>query len=483
MATRNPSSYSMEMFNLLATEFDRQPQSGKDVDYLNVFFEVIMSKEIGDKDACIVKRPGVDIYIPGGSTNIRGMYYSNDFRKLYYVYGNTLAVWNVDTNTSVTVLPGFFASTVGDVGFTDYLYDSGQQSILITDGLLLKQITNAEVVTTCTDPDIPTPHQPYPVFLDGYIFLLKTGTSDLYNSNLNDPLQWTAGDFISSEILPDQALRPAKINNYIIVFGTESIEYFFDAANTTGSPLQRNDTPVKFNGYLGGFAQWGNKIYFVGNNVQGQPDIYILEDLKMDPAGDVTLCRYLANLTNGYGTFKGNIVGIAGHVFYLINAGSWTYVYDLMTKLWARWAFQQQPSFPMTNVVNAKTGTTYYTFFSLFNSDVIYNFSTSVYQDVNVNFTCAGQTRNETFGSYNQKNMSRLIVWADKPNTNSLINVSWTDDDYLSYSTPRPIDLFQERPSTDRLGRFRRRAFKWTYADNQPFRIKGFEVNINKGQH
>jgi hypothetical protein len=344
-------------------------------------------------------------------------------------------------------------------------------------------LSSTQVVTTCTSPDLPIPHQPYPVFLDGYVFLLKTGTGDLYNSNLNDPMLWTAGDYISCEILPDQAIRPIKLNNYIAIFGTNSIEYFWDAGNTSGSPLQRNDTPVKFNGYLGGFAQWGNKAIFVGNNVEGQPDVFILEDLKMDQIGDVTLTRFMAAREFDYADYRGSMVAASGHTFYVLFSGpNFTFVYDLGTKLWTRWAYQQQTYFDIVGCVNVKTVDNYRCYFLRYQKGTVYDIREGYTQDAEVSYTCRGVTPNQTFETYNQKYMSQLTVWCDRAlSSDQSLQISWSDNDYLSFTTARNINFFQERPSTDRLGRFRRRAFKWEYTGSGPFRIKGLEVKINMG--
>jgi len=483
--TKQPSvsTYQTKMVNLLNTEFSRSPSSNKDVSYNNVFFEIIKEKEIGDSDFYIVKRPGTSVYIPDVGGTVRSLYYNSDFQKLYYVVGNTLHIWNVATNSSSAIIPAFFGTSSGDVGFTDYLYDDGTQVIIATDGTTLNQISSTNVVTASASPDLPVPHQPYPVFLDGYIFLLKSDTSDLYNSNLNDPLAWTAGDFISSEIQPDQATRPIKVNNYIVVFGTDSIEYFWDAGNTSGSPLQRNDTPVKYNGFLGAYAQWGNKALFVGNNVQGEPDVFVLEDLKIEQIGSTTVTRYLNTITGSYAAMRGSIVTVAGHAFYILNAGSSTFVYDLTTKLWVKWAYQSNPDFPIVDSVNTKTTAVSTAYFAMSSDSAIYYFNQFLTQDSFVNFQCSGTSKNEYFDSYNQKTMGRLTVWADRPNGSASMDVQWSDDDYQTWSSLRSVELFQERPSINQLGRFRRRAFRWYYTGNATFRIKGLEVLINLGQN
>lgn len=476
-----PSSYQKKMIPLMREQHNRGVIPTKDIDYLNIYFELTQDKELQDSDQYIVKRDGCSQYITSVGPAPRGMFYNQDFKKLYYVVLDTLYIWDVAGNTLSASIPTFFTTTTGDVGFTDYLYDDGNQVIVISDGTSLKQVDSSNTVTASTSPDLPVPHQPYPIFLDGYIFILKSNTSDLYNSNLNDPLAWTAGDFISAEIQPDQAIRPIKLNNYIVIFSSKSIEYFWDAGNVSGSPLQRNDTPVKFNGYLGGYAQWGNQAYIVGNNVEGQPDIFVLEDLKADSIGNETISRYLANLTETYTSYSGSMVASGGHTFYVLNAGDYTFVCDLVTKQWFRWGYQQQIGFPIGASVNTKTLTTYKSLFYLSDSSTIYEFSPTLYQDNGVNFTTQGVTDNEVFGTYDQKMMARLTVWADKPPASGVLLLSWSDDDYQSYSTPQPVELFQELPCIRRLGRFRRRAFKWQYTTNQPLRLQGFEVELNMG--
>ena len=481
--TPQQSTYQTKTIDFLASQYNRGVVPTTDIDFLNVYLELRQDKSLGENDYEWVKRPGSTSYIPSVGTSPRGHYYNADFKKYYYVVADTLYVWNVATNTLSTSIAAFFGTSSGDVGFTEYLYDNGTQVVVLTDGTTLKQIDSANVVTTCVDPDLPVPHQPYPIFLDGYLFVLKTGTGDLYNSDLNNPMQWTAGAFISCEILPDQAIRPIKLNNYIAVFGTNSIEYFWDAGNSTGTPLQRNDTPVKFNGYLGGYAQWGNKVYFVGNNVEGQPSVFSLEDLKMDEVAGATLTRYLANLTQTYSTYRGSIVCTAGHVFYVLNAGSYTFVGDLTTKQWFRWAYQQNSGMALSGAVNIKTADTYRCLFYRDVDSTIYQFSPLVYQDMGVNYTCQLVTENEQFDTYNQKTMSRLTLWADKPTSSATALISWSDDDYQTFSSPVPLELYQERPSINRLGRFRKRAFKLSFTQNQPMRFRGIEVNINMGQN
>jgi hypothetical protein len=92
------------------------------------------------------------------------------------------------------------------------------------------------------------------------------------------------------------------------------------------------------------------------------------------------------------------------------------------------------------------------------------------------------QSGNQDFDSYDQKVLYRFIVVADRGAGSNPVNLSWSDDDFQTFSTPVSIELNQERPSLYRLGRFRRRAFKITHTANMPLRIKELVVDLNMGQ-
>lgn len=75
--------------------------------------------------------------------------------------------------------------------------------------------------------------------LNGYIFVCVGG--DIYNSDLDLPDSWNPSDFISTEIYPDNIVALAKYKNYLVAFGTNTIEFFYDAANISGTPLARQE--------------------------------------------------------------------------------------------------------------------------------------------------------------------------------------------------------------------------------------------------
>lgn len=458
--------------------------NGKDIDFVNVFIEATKHELEEDIDKQIVKRDGTTSLIASQTASqVRGMYYWADQQKLIYAAGTNVYVHSFVSSTT-TALSSFFGTSSGDVGFCEFLYDDTSVVIIATDGTTLKSIDITNTIVTCADGDLPT-HQPYPIFLNGYLFVVKASSADIYNSNLNDPMSWTPGDFLSGEMEGDLVKRPAKLNNYIILFGTNTIEYFWDVGNASGSPLQRNDTPVKINGYLGGFAQIGNVIYYVGNAVQSRPSVFRLEDFKIQEVGTPTISRHLTKTAETFASLKGGMVSFQGHSFYVLDGGSYTYIMDIDKTSWTRIAYQSSANFPIVATANGKPedGNVYPIFALAGSTSTIYKFDPTLYQDSGTNFTCTIITDTHSFGTINRKTMHRLSLYTDTPASTSSVSVYWTDDDYLTWSSAVTIDLAQDLAACYRLGWFRQRAFKFTYSDNFPFRLQKVEVDINKGNN
>lgn len=487
MANKEPTQ-TQERISLLKQLNNRDAAGTKDNSYINIFFEIIKNKTTNENEYLAIQRAGSAALTSAiGSGAVRGIFYWNFNSSIYYAIGTGLYKYDVVGGSTTTINATFFSTSTGEVGFTEFLYEPvgayGSNVLMISDGTQLYQIDQTATVTPCVDADLPSPHLPQPIFLDGYLFLAKVGTADLFNSDLNDPLAWTPSDFITAEFGADNISRVAKLNNYIIAFGTNTIEYFWDAANSSGSPLQSNPTPIKINGYLGGAAQIGNKIYFIGNNESSEPGIFVLEDFKITAIENQTIKKYLASLTLDLASnVVGSIVSFMGHDFYVINASTQTYVMELASQLLTTWAWQNTANFTMTGAINIKSSTGYKSVFARSGSTQLYYFNPAISQDANTSFTCTIVTDNEEFNSYNRKTMGRLTIWADKPTATLPVNVSWTDDDYQSYSTPIAVDLYQDLPSLNRLGEFRRRAFKLTWTSSVPIRIFRLECLVNKGE-
>lgn len=483
--TKNPSqdTYSTEEIDLTKEIVTRQGGVLKDEDYINVFLEEIKNKATGDKRSNVVKRSGSSVSIASVVSGVlRGSWYWEDQQKLFYAVAGNIYVYNYGTGLTTTLTPSPWTSTSTPVGFAEFIYNNGTTALIVSNGTTLLQIDTSNAITYCVDADLPTPHDPNIISIDGYILAAKTNTSDFYNSDNNAPLSWTPGNFISTEIEAATIKRLFKISNYIVAATEETLEYFWDAGVATGSPFQRNDTPVKRISYLSAAAQEQNTTYFVGKELNAGYQIYKLYDFKCDPVGTQTICRYLNTLGSDYTTWIGSIINFQGHKFYVLNAGTLTYCMDLDTGLWTRLGYQAATSFNILKAHGLRTTSSNTCIFALNDGTTAwYIFNESLYQDSGVNFTCQIITDSVDFGTLRRKTMSRLMLYADRPPVNSNILIQWTDDDYQTYSAGQSTNLNQDICCIYQLGSFRQRSFKLTYTDNALLRLQGMVADINKG--
>ena len=478
--TPQTSTYQTKEVSLLNEWETRDATSTKDNDAVNCFYEIIQNKKTGDKEHWVIKRDGTVAYpYVADSSTIRGCYYWEDQDKLYIATSDDIAIVTASTGTLVATLSTAFGTTTGTVGFCEFLFDTNNTKICATDGTTLITIDSANTKVIVTDVDLPAPHIPQPVFLDGYLFLVKTDTADIYNSDLNNPTAWTSGDFLTAEMTADKIRAIANLNNYLIIFGSGSIEYFFDAGNAAGSPLQKYDTPHKYIGYVGGLAKSGNDLIFVGNTNASGNQIYLARDLKVDPISTPPIRR----AAGSYTTMNAAVISYGGHDFYHLNIDSLSYQYDLKTELWTRTAFKGTEYLPIIYAVSVNvTGVGTVSITAHSGSSTLYYFKPSAYRDDATNFTMRIITDNQLFDTYRQKTCSRMLLLGDRSSSSANASVSWTDNDYQSYSTPRNIDMSVEFPVLTQLGQFRRRAWKIEWTQNLPMRFKHIEVDLNMSQ-
>lgn len=480
--SNNPSysTYKTERVPLVKDVFLRSTNT-YDALYENCIVEVLRNKDTKQMDMAVVKRQGT---APAISSNLitsefRGMYFWQKKNTLIYAIGNTFYFWDVSTAIGTATSSASLTTTTGDIGFEEFLYSDGHTTVVWSDGTKLGEISDTFVVTTSADADLPAPHLPHPVFLDGYIFIVKSGTQDIYNSDNDDPLSWTPSNYISAEMSPDSLLRIERMSNYIIALGTESVEYFYDAANASGSPLGRNDTFYKQIRYLGGSVRSGNKVYIIGKYDNGAPDLFLIEDSKVTPVGSQQIQRFLSRVAD-FTTLTASIVTYDSNTLYVFTVAGSTFAYNITTDFFTNWKYKGTSTFNIKYFDVAYSTSEINTYMYIPSDNAVVKFALNTFTDSGTSYTMTVRTEPLDFETLQMKFMGRLSLFVDNSNSAS-ISIQWTDDDYQTFSNTYSIILNQELPSIRRLGGFRKRAFIFTNTDNQPIRFRGFEVDLNMG--
>lgn len=448
----------------------------KDQLFINFFAEA--KKGLNGNKYFLEQRAGL-VYSLGTVAGAgRGIYYWNS--SVFHVVGNTL----YRNGTSLQVL----STSSGTVGFQEFSNGVNQKFLIVLDGTSGWVINSSNVVTQITDVDFPTPHVVQSGYMDGYLFVAKAGTADIYNCDLEDPMVWTTGNFISAETFPDFVVALCRQNNYIVALGQQTTEYFYDTGAFPGTPLARNAAALHQIGTPAPdtLVQMEEQIAFVGQTATGGRTVWVMTGFNPAEIGNEAVRQSLDAEGTSISNAKAYCVRSKGHKFYVLNLTSVTWVYDFDSQMWHQWAnYLGTSKFPCDYASDYNNGapimldrTTGYVYVL---TEGVSKDATGVATTANITSTAISDKMD--FDNMNHKFMHRLAVVCDVPAGNNVTSctIYYTDDDYQTWSTGRVVPISTTMTSITQLGMFRRRAFKLVYSDAYPMRLEGLELDINMG--
>ncbi len=496
------STYRTIDLDFTATSWPRNTYSqiGRDPLIYNMYYDR-NSNENQTKEFVLKKRDGlnnstVSLNKTTSSDVINGVFQDTNSGAIYWSVNRKVYVWGGSTVNLLGTMgvPALSESYPNTVGFCLFLKSTGVRYLMINNGTeLWYHEIGTSTMTKITDPDYPSLTQTSMVFLDGYLFVIKKDTGDIYNSDLDDPTSWTPGNYATAEINPDFSIVLAKVKNYLVCFGTDGIEFFYDAANPSGSPLGRNESYYQQISLFSSVLNVGDTLYFAGKEKNSSVKVYKLQNNSLQIVSTPWVERFLGKSQEGFGadytipSFR-HLVQIftGGHNFIFINtADTFGLVYDIEEGFWYLWSFGNTSlKNTLCGAVRGGSG------FSdrdcwLFLADQsnISILQDSVYKDFGVNFTASYITQDYTGDTFNWKMCHRFGLHCDYPTLSAVSNaqISWSDDDGQTWSTPRNLCVTTNNPYITQLGRFRTRNWKIEYTDNYPFRMWGASMDINVG--
>lgn len=463
---------------LIGAMFNRSSDATKDQRFINAFPETRKVEQIDNTKMYINKRPGVDELCSVSADAVgRGIIWFGGF--FITVIGNT--VYKVgDTGTPVTTLTTLTAAS-GPVGMVSCDSAVIGDYIFICDGTVAKIIKeDFSVVSIAT---VPTPHTPTPTFIDGYVILPKGFL--VYNSAVDDPTTWPTDNYLAAEMFPDTIKALARQNNQVVVFGESSTEFFYDAANAAGSPMSRNDAAVLQMGTAAPYCIYQNEKFcaFVAQSESGGRAVWLIEGFQPKKISDEFVERLLdaevdMSDCRGYG-FR-----TMGHLFFLVNLKTLnrTLVYDFDEKLWHEWSsWSGSSDHNVFNYDYAADNHSGKVFLLSASTGDIYFLNTGKYQDETDPITVEIRTIKYDMDTYNRKFVTNMRIVGDRYATSNAVKLSWSDDDYQTWSNEKDITLTDDFPAFQRGGSFRRRAFKIKHALNYPLRLESLEVLYKEG--
>lgn len=469
-------TYETKRVNFISNPQQRSSDANKDFRLVNMMTEVLKSP-VGDQSKYYIKsRPGMTYAYSTQTAAGRGLY--------YWVYSGTgyaMAVVGDKVYSNGTAVLTLTTST-GECGFTEFVSSTGVVSLVLLDGTKGYVFSNPSTAVQITDPDFPTPHIPTPIFLDAYLLVGKLGTTDVYNSDLDDPTKWTAGSYISAEMYPDTLVGLSKNNNYVYAIGSGSVEYLYDAANATGTPLARHESAVQQFGCaaVGSIVQTEKEVIFLGETGNGGHTVWTIDGFKEKEIGIPAIKSALLAEGSNLANIKAHCIRVSGQKLYIMCLTSRTLVYSFTTEMWSEWS-TAGGAFIGTHAADGPNGAAYILGATDGN---VYTMSEDYFTDNGTPIVCSVISSKLDFDTINRKFMHRLSLIGDVPDStlvDSAVTIQWSDDDYKTWSPARTLRFTADLPAIFQGGMFRRRAFKISYALPHLFRLETIELDINKG--
>jgi len=449
----------------------------------NCFFET------RDQKREFIKRPGLVAAVqitpvtPPAYTPSQGLVAFNN--KLTAVINNTIYQVDPSSSYAVTTLGTTSASTSQSYFVKTFLdtYLFFQNKI---NGYLYDQSGSSVSMTTL-------PSGPYVsgvVYLDNYLFI-GTSNNRIYNSNVGDPTTWDALNYISFEQTTDTLVGIAKHLNYLIAFGAVSTQFYYDAANATGSPLAVASTYTSEIGCASGdsIVATSNTVLWIGATKTNSRSVYLMDGVSPIRVSTSSVDRHLE--ADNLGQVSAYCYTIDGHTLYILTLHNTqkTLVYDLNEKMWYSWTqfsiqSNDQP-YPGTYQESyfrpaffASLGGVAYTLDD--DTATLYYFDVNTYRDNTQPIYCRTVTDIIDNGTTKRKFYGRLEIVGDK--TAGTMQIRHSGDDYVTWSSYRSIDLNASRSQIYLSGADRRRAWEFLVTSNCPLRLDGAEVDFRIGE-
>ena len=394
------------------------------------------------------------------------------------------------TNSTIYDSTSSLGSTTGKVIFiADTLVGTTPNLTFVTGSNSAYYYPEGGALTNISDADFPGNVAGQTITgnfasLNGYNYIMTT-SGRIYNSDSNSLSAWTANSFLSAQMTPDAGIGVVRYKDQIMAFGRESIEFFQDIGNPSGSPLKSTSQGVINIGCVSQFAydKLDDTVVWIGSSAESGIGLYMLNGFSPAKKSSPWIDAILA--TTNPSELYISCIKLMGKSLVVITstADNRTYVYAVEDDMWHEWSSSVALWQHMAGIA---TGTKYIYAVTQQNTTgkvFIINPTSFVFQDNGSNYTATAQTGRFDLGNTRRKFLDKLRVVGDVQTSTCTIGVSWYDDDYVTITTPRNVDMSNTDAYLNGLGSFKRRAFVITNTGSTPCRIEALELEYRQGIH
>lgn len=239
--------------------------------------------------------------------------------------GRTVSVVGTDVSTVKVNEGGFLteASTTISATLTGsdghdkvYIAQTSSDELAIldieNDKLWKMDLTGTGTATEVTDGDLPADLTRGLVWLNNKLYFGTKGSARIYNTASGDITNINALDFLSVERETSELRMLVPHKDHIVALTDRSIEFFYDNANATGSPLRRRDDLYYGTGCVTEAAIIDDIIFFIGTTEGGDFGIHKIENFQLSKISDERVNYKIEAMVKGAGIVYINGMMIEG---------------------------------------------------------------------------------------------------------------------------------------------------------------------------
>ena len=451
----------------------------KDSRYINCFAQTVSDPITGTKRLYAVKRPGFTTHNTpaSGSQGYAIMVWTGNGD------GTSVISGFGDSNSTIYNGTSSLGSITGRVTGITETSINGTATLAITSTNNTGWYADSGNVTEITDADWPGDTETIAgtfAHMDGFAFIMTT-RGRLWASDINSITAWTANNFASTNAAPDKGVGALRWKQYIMAFGVESLEFWYNAG-LSPFPLARAGAMTQKVGAVSAdaIARIADTVWWCGTTPEGGMSIFQWDgNLARVSQPEIEAILILAGASN----ISLTTIRFYGRSFVLVKAGPTTLAYCVEEKMWHEWNSTTPLWYKCASVMLGGTMVNY-AVSNVSTSGKVYvmNHASLAFTDDGTTYTARIQTDPQDNGTDNTKFYHDLSIVADVESATSNLVVAVSDDDYASYTTLGTIDLSGTRPlKLTGLGAARRRAWALTHSSNTPMRLHRAEGNLTVG--
>lgn len=440
----------------------------------------------------IVKRPGTQYVSATAGTfpfTAQGQFSFGEFQfyivsDVIYPSGNAGAAPGIPIpSLTVSGSPYSFISAV-EAGAPQTTIQNAIGELWVFNGTVVTKVTDANYISANVGQGMS--------YLDGVYYAMRLN-GQVIGSAINDPTTWPALDFAQADVTYGEGISTIRHLNYVIAFYQKGIQVYWDAdaaPNTQGiALLPALNASFRTGCFSSSFiVELQDTCLFVSSSTQYGLQVQMLQGLQLQVVSTPFVEKILNNTSLQSTPTSNWSFGIvsAGHQLYVLHFGQLniTLVYDLTTNVWGTW------SSVVNGVEQSFVGRFYLSGSSVSATpalvgDLLQDTTTgrqmqmvnTVFVDATgpINVTCT--TPPYDWNTSNYKRFNQISQLADSIDTT--IAISFSDDDYQTFSTPRDIDLNGPRNQLRRCGSSRRRIWKMFHQDDTPLRLYDVRMDMD----